>query len=371
MKSKIVSFFLLIFTFFLLVFTILAVFMIYSNYTVEDMTEFVQNFISVAPAQETTQNDYLEDVVLETSTTTATLAEEKVGYTEQVSNGKFYYEQLNNNQKILYNGFQKNKENMISGTYVIEYGNIFSDTLKKENGTKILQEDYQTAVEAYTHDNADLFYLDITKLYLNIETIKKVWNTTYNVYVGPKSEQTYYSDEFEKESEVREIYNQIENVRDQIMQKMGSDNFRNIKTIHDYLIQNIEYDNDYNSKGTYTIYGALIGKKCVCDGYARAFKYLANCAGMECEIIQGTATNSTGKTENHAWNAIKLEDKWYYVDTTWDDPIILGAGIVPESYYYKYFLKGTSAFSNDHLTDGEFSDGGKEFSYPIVSTYDY
>ena len=93
--------------------------------------------------------------------------------------------------------------------------------------------------------------------------------------------------------------------------------------IHDYLINNIDYDSSYQAVGTYSIYGALIEKKCVCEGYAKAFKYLLNSVGYECELLQGTATNSSGQTENHAWNAVKLNGIWYEIDTTWDDPIII------------------------------------------------
>ena len=40
----------------------------------------------------------------------------------------------------------------------------FYDILSKENGSKTLGDDYQTAIEAFTHDNADLFYVDISKI---------------------------------------------------------------------------------------------------------------------------------------------------------------------------------------------------------------
>ena len=92
---------------------------------------------------------------------------------------------------------------------------------------------------------------------------------------------------------------------------------------------------------------------------------------IECEIIKGTGTNSSGQVESHAWNAVKLYDKWYYVDCTWDDPIILGNGRIFSNVKYKYFLKGTDSFKDDHIVDTKFSEAGRDFAYPEVSKEDY
>ncbi len=257
------------------------------------------------------------------------------------------------------------------GTYVIEFKDKFSKLLEQESGVKRLQADYQTAVEAFTHDNPDLFFLDVSKMYLNIETTKKLWNIKYNVYIGPAEGHKYTDNVFSSEEEIREAQLKIETVKNQILKQLGNDTYKNIKIIHDNLINNIEYDQNSTSKSTYSIYGALIEKKCVCDGYARAFKYIANAAGIECELIQGNATNSSGKTENHAWNAVKLNGKWYYIDVTWDDPIIIGRGIILNKYYYQYFLKGTKTFEGNHVENGVFSEGGKDFKYPNISRTDY
>ena len=87
--------------------------------------------------------------------------------------------------------------------------------------------------------------------------------------------------------------------------------------------------------------------------------------------MQGTGTNTQGKTEKHAWNAVNVGGSWYLIDTTWDDPIIVGRGVVLKSTYYKYFLKGSSTFSKDHILEKQFTDGGKVFSYPTISVTDY
>lgn len=297
--------------------------------------------------------------------------EPEIEYSPEESSGKFYYEQLNANQKLIYNGLQENKDNMKNGIYVIKFGDAFHQILEQEGGTQTLQADYQTAIEAYIHDNPDLFYLDISKLYLNIETTKKIWEIKYNVFIGPANDSTYFSNDFSDEYEVQTALSQIESIKDYIISQLGNDKYKNIKYIHDYLINNIEYDQTYNKKGTYTIYGALVGKSCVCDGYARAFKYLCNEAGINCELIQGTATNSAKATENHAWNGVELNNRWYGVDVTWDDPLISGVGIKLNSWHYKYFLKGNKTLQEDHKTNGQFTENGKIFEYPTLSNTDY
>lgn len=208
-------------------------------------------------------------------------------------------------------------------------------------------------------------------MYLSMETKKRVFSTNYNVYISPEEGKKYYSSAFKTEAEVRKAQAQINQVKNYIKSKLTGSTYKDIKMIHDYLIDNIEYDQNGESKSTYSIYGALVEKKCVCEGYTRAFKYLADMANINSVLMQGTATNQDGATETHAWNAVYLNKRWYLIDVTWDDPIIIGNGILLGNVHYKYFLKGQKAFYKDHVLEKQFTEGGKEFSYPKISEIDY
>ena len=287
-------------------------------------------------------------------------------------NSRYFYNQLNDTQQTLYNGLNENKENLKQGNYVIEFGNEFSDILEEDLGTETLGDDFQSAIEAFTHDNPDLFFLDVNKMYLNIEATTRFLKTTYRVYISAAEGQNYWSEEFTSLEQIKQAEQEIEKVKNQIISNLKGTDYQKILYIHDYLINNIEYDSTYAASGSYSIYGALVGKTCVCEGYAKAFKYLANSAGFECEIMQGEATNSSGVTESHAWNCININGTWYGVDSTWDDPIVTGGrGTVSDNIKYKYFLKGTDTFDKDHFLSYQFSEGGKSFSYPSMSQTDY
>lgn len=283
----------------------------------------------------------------------------------------YFYNQLNDNQKKIYTALQNNKENLMRGNYIIEFGNAFYDILSQENGSEILGNDYQSAIEAFTHDNPDIFYLDVNKMYINIVTTKKITGVTYNVYIGPEDEGNYFVDGFYTYEGVLEDKQKIEQERDKIINSLTGTTYQKIRTIHDYLINNIQYDSNYISKGKYTVYGAFVDKMCVCEGYAKTFKYLANAAGINCEILQGKSTNSYGEVESHAWNCVQIENTWYQVDVTWDDPIILGSGKLTNKSKYRYFLKGTKTFEIDHEIKHQFTDRGKIFDYPDLSASDY
>ena len=85
----------------------------------------------------------------------------------------------------------------------------------------------------------------------------------------------------------------------------------------------------------------------VCEGYARAFKVLCDEAGISCVLVDGKATNSTGKQEAHMWNYVQMEDgKWYAVDVTWDDPTGGSSGAVSGYENENYLLVGAQTSVN-------------------------
>lgn len=285
---------------------------------------------------------------------------------------KYLYSQLGENGKIIYEKLYENKENLKTGTYTIQFGNAFYDILSQENGSDKLQEEYQTAIEAFTYDNPDVFYIDVTKMYINIETIQKIFSTKYNVYINSAKDPTYLLDGFTSKEQIDQCESQVIAVKNQILNQIaGKNDIEKMKYIHDYLVDTIEYDQTFVEKNIYNIYGALVSKTCVCEGYAKASQYLLNEAGLENIIITGTATNSDGKTENHAWNYVNIDEKWYAIDTTWDDPIIVGGGKLTNTIRYRYFLKGSSTMNKNHFISTKFTSGGQDFEFPELSITDY
>lgn len=299
---------------------------------------------------------------------------EKTTNTNDYSNvqvDKYFYNQLDEKSRIIYRAFESNKEQMKTGTYQIELGTSFSDVLSQSNGQEKLGEYYQSAIEAYTYDNAEVFYLSPRKMYLNIETTTKGGDSTYNVYINSGSEANYLTEEFNSKQAIDQAISQIEQVKNQILQNKTGNTFEDVKMIHDYLVDTINYDSSLSKQNIYNIYGALVNRECVCEGYARAFKYLLDELDIPCVMIIGTATNSQGETENHAWSYVQLNGAWYAVDTTWDDPVVVGGGTASEESKYKYFLVGREIMDQDHSPSGQFTDDGKIFSYPNLSNANY
>ena len=284
---------------------------------------------------------------------------------------KYFYNQLEEKSRIIYRAFESNKEQMKTGTYQIELGDSFSDTLSQSNGQEQLGEYYQSAIEAYTYDNPEVFYLSPKKMYLNIETTTRGGTTTYNVFINSGNEANYLAEEFNSKEEIDQAIAQIEQVKNQIVQNRTGNIYEDIKMVHDYLVDNISYDSSLSKQNIYNIYGALVNRECVCEGYARAFKYLLDELDIPCVMVIGTGTNSQGETENHAWNYVQLGGNWYAVDTTWDDPVVIGGGTASEESRYKYFLVGREIIDQDHSPSGQFTEGGKIFSYPNVTYESY
>lgn len=116
--------------------------------------------------------------------------------------------------------------------------------------------------------------------------------------------------------------------------------YEKLKFFHDYLVMNCESDSEdiYGN----TIYGALVRKKALCEGYAKSFSYLCNKAGIENIIVTGSTDTA------HMWNMVKIDGNWYHIDVTWDKPDGTLAELYPDLVLYQYFLVTDSVIENNH-----------------------
>ena len=293
--------------------------------------------------------------------------EQQVDYNNVQVDG-FLYNQLEEPEQYIYKVFEQNKEQMKTGTAKISFGDFFTTFLNNVNGdTKLLSQYYQAAIEAYTYDNPDVFYLDPNKMYLTVATKSYSDGTKkYEVYTSCGDESSYLIDEFSSREQVNEALAQVEQVKNYLVSHAGNDTYQNIKMVHDYLVDTIEYDESLAAPNIYNIYGALISKVCVCEGYARSFKYVLEAMGIPCIIAVGDGTNSKGETERHAWNYVQYNGRWYAVDVTWDDPVVRGGAKQTQADKTKYFMKGGSEFNKAHVLSNQFTEGGKVFQFPQV-----
>lgn len=135
----------------------------------------------------------------------------------------------------------------------------------------------------------------------------------------------------------------------------GKSDYEKVRAIYDYICGHVVYDyehlNDQSDLLHYTAYAALINGTSVCQGYSALFYRMALDAGLDCRIITGYASNGA-----HGWNIVRLGDRWYNLDATWD------AGRKP----YDYFLRGSLHFPN-HTAEERFRTAAFAAEYPISS----
>lgn len=82
-----------------------------------------------------------------------------------------------------------------------------------------------------------------------------------------------------------------------------------------WVATNIQYDMETfrgQNRKSQRAPDVLKNRMGVCAGYSNLFKALCEEVGLECAIIGGWANGGSGKDERHAWNAIKVDDKWYF-----------------------------------------------------------
>lgn len=175
-------------------------------------------------------------------------------------------------------------------------------------------------------------------------------NTSYLYYTDGEYIVSFKPEYLMTPDEVEKYNAEINSSIDEVVKNTSKykNNIEKLIYIHNYLVENIEYDID-GDNSVNNLYGAFILKKTMCAGYSQAFYHIAEKAGFKTYIV-------SSETLKHAWNMVNLNGKYYFVDCTWDDPVFdeINLSNDPVSGYgcYKYFMCSEDFFiKNEHNAD--------------------
>ena len=90
------------------------------------------------------------------------------------------------------------------------------------------------------------------------------------------------------------------------------------------------------------LYGGLVDGKAICSGYAIILHEALQYVDVKSKYIEGYPDYNSNEKHGHAWNQVKIDGKWYNVDSTWD------AGNLQSVGYWKYALLDDKTFKRSH-----------------------
>lgn len=215
---------------------------------------------------------------------------------------------------------------MLDGTLQTLYRQIYANALNLNTSfapvTDVTVEQATKTFEAVYNDHPELFWLDSGYSCKYLRSGKCIEITIAYNATGARLDAA----KAEFDSAAQEILAGAGN--------LGTDSEKE-KYVHDALMQRVEYDT--LALLNQSAYSALVNGKSVCAGYARAFQYLMNELGVPCYYCIGYSG------ENHAWNIIKMDGKYYNVDVTWDDT---------DPSTYDYYNKSDREYAKTHMRTG-------------------
>lgn len=114
----------------------------------------------------------------------------------------------------------------------------------------------------------------------------------------------------------RDRYQEATKKLDEVIKSLnldGKSDYDKFKAVTNWIVSNVRYDDNNETKYQHDLTGAVLDGLAVCDGYAGTFYYMANAVGLNA-LFEDGITNSN--RIRHAWNLVEIDGTYYYVDPT-------------------------------------------------------
>ena len=233
----------------------------------------------------------------------------------------YFYNQMNDAQKALYDALDTEANNFlnytVNGKKVTDKNNNIYYVLPNDTKTTLSLDEASVVVKIFYLENPEYYFLDHSFVWASSNGGLSINAGIYKNFVNVSDRQTATSN----------INSKVSSYLTEI--KQGTSITDKEKKAHDIIVRDTIYGQDmtYHQSAA----GVFLENKAVCAGYCAAFQYLMDKIGIPCVTIT---------SENHAWNEVQIDGKWYIVDVTWDDTAITT----------KYFNVGMDVFNEEGKT---------------------
>ena len=230
----------------------------------------------------------------------------------------YFYDQLNDAQKALFDQMREQSERFY-------YGNEEPDIRKSLSGSDVIcYGDFDKGnLQDYEFEQVAQYFILSCPRYFFIDDRQFFKENGEYAFILTSECNSREMIDFYREKIEEKTKEWLDKVKDL------DDDLEKEKAAYQFIIENAEYDSDsaqvlmelnsglYENISKYdwntaNIAGFFEDGKVVCDGYARTMQYLCNAVGVDSLYVENG-------TSEHAWNMVKLYDEWYCIDVTWMD----------------------------------------------------
>lgn len=139
----------------------------------------------------------------------------------------------------------------------------------------------------------------------------------------------------------------VEEINSKTDDKLGK-----LLLLHDELIEDCEYDDEYKIR-SFSLHSVFANKEMVCQGYAQAMYFIGRELGIEVDFCSSFEIG-------HIWNYVELDDKYYHIDSTWNDPVLIMQSDSGDKRVHRTTALHKNFLMSDETMQSEGTDHGSK-----------
>ena len=289
----------------------------------EDEVSQIKSFILELPVLERLQQ---EESILEVVTSEGEVTE-VVEERPETESEKFFYNQLDENQRIIYRAL---RDGVIRGDAEIRI-----DT----NDAHEINDIYRLVL----FDHPEFFWVTGA----GVSTVHE-WSDgqTYTIF-----EPEYGHVGLEREAMQVEIDEAVDAFLASLDPNLSE--YETVKAVYEHLILTTTYHLD--APDHQNIYSVFVGGESVCAGISKAAQLLLNRLGIFATYVVGVAyvPGTSAEPIAHAWNLVRVGGVYYYLDVTCGSPGFLEGSTLADriEVVYDYLLLNEALLFRTHTLD--------------------